>query len=335
MSTISLNAVRSGSLFGPSFLPAEKKTEILDREWLLDLKYPLIQILKESLRGPLSRPLHFLMHLKNVLNPDLFVKNFQKKSITQITRESIQSGTIFSKVGNNPTQQNVQNPSSARLLYVLDRVEGIAKKMGLKQEIHLYTGPERLPTGAFGSAFISKPANIFIDAEIFHLSLEEIDFVMGHEIAHIYHNDCLQDVAFEAATILTEVLFCFLISPLSLIIVEPLCNVARHYALFQGQEYNADQRAMQILGSNVGAVRFFEERIQSMKTLKNATYDEFLARLKPRHIRHWNAKKVSEAQDKITPLGNNRADLNHPPFTARLKSALEYRVRGECAAAMA
>ncbi len=332
MSTVSLNAVRNGSLFGPSMLPPQTLSETPCREWLLDLKYPVVHIMRESLTSCLSRPFRFLTHLSHVINPDAILKNFQRKSVVRMTRENIQSGSIFSEKAACQKPLHVPAPSSAKLLYVFNKVEEIAKKMGLKNEIHLHTGPERIPTASFGSALISKPAHVFIDAEIFHLSFEEIDFVLGHEIAHIYHNDCIQDVAFEAATIFVELIFVLFISPLSLIVVEPLCNTTRHYSLFQGQEYRADQRAMQTLKCSAGAVRFFGDRIKNMKALKNATCDEFLARLKPRNIHQWNARKVAHAQEKISPLGNNRSDLNHPRLTDRLKSALEFRVRGECAA---
>lgn len=310
----------------------EAKAESADRECYLNIKYPLIQILRESLNSLFLRPIHILSYFHSLVTPDFVVKSlYGKKSIVRITKETIASGEIFSSK-TKLESRGLTPPSAQRLQYVIDRVETLAKKMGLGKEIRVYTSAQRINTASHGSTLFAKHANLFLDTRFIHVSDDQLDFILCHEMAHIQNNDCVKDFAFHAAAFVAEFLFFTLVSPLSLLLVEPTLNFSKYYLLHRNEETAADRKAIEVLQSNSGAVKFFMGQVARMKTLKNATYHEFLAEIKPRNVAQWNPKRVADEQDKITPSGDSRLDFNHPPLSSRLRAALAFRPRNAPAA---
>ncbi|MES2122554.1 MAG: M48 family metalloprotease, partial [Chlamydiota bacterium] len=242
------------------------------RERFLDFKYAFWVILKESATKPFLRPWEIYCQLKSFANPDRAALADSDRSVSRITRESIASGKLF------PCHSDYAKlvPSTDQLLYALDRVETLAQKMGIKQEVHLYAGLFS-EEGSFGASLFGKPSIIKIGPSLLNSKTNpEIDFVLAHELAHIKHHDNVRSVAFMAAAMLVQTVFFFAISPLALLVLEPVINLSQNYLLSRSQESRADRTSIQTLQTNAGAIRYLSEEIGFWRFFKTSTHADIL-----------------------------------------------------------
>ena len=295
------------------------------RERFLDFKHAFWAILKASATQPFLRPFQICLLLKSFINPDQTARSGSDLSVTRITRESIASGKLF------PCHPDYAKlvPSADRLMYALDRVETLAQKMGIKQEVHLYAGLFS-EESSLGASLFGKPSFITIGPGLLRDKTDqEIDFVIAHELAHIKHHDSEKHAAFKAVAMIAQAVFCFAISPLALLLLEPVINLSENYLLSRYQESNADQKAIQTLQTNAGAIRYFSEELAFWRLFKNSSHMDILKVMQPgfdpQKISPFDIKWAQERQEVITNSGDCRTDLSHPPLSTRLKSALAFR----------
>lgn len=291
----------------------ETKASTPLKEWFRDIVYPIQKIFKESLLNPFNRPLLISIGFRALTDPQF---SAQTSDMIRITRKAIACDEVYD---NNEKIGKEHLPSAWRLFCVLNRVEELAKKMGITKPIELYLGSEAKSNG---STFLSAPARICISTKDILSDDDELEFVLCHELAHIKHNDTPKMVAFNTIALLIE-LIALPIFPLIFLVIEPTIKWSDYYLFSRGCEQRADLAAIRVLQSNQGAVKHFKRLIN-----ENLSYKKMATELLDAH-----AKRQTELSpmiqgiahtlnDETTPDGNNRMDFNHPSLTSRLATAL-------------
>ncbi len=302
--------------------PAVSNYDTAFRKWYLDLKFPLIELFKETLVMPLMRPLRAATNIYELTCPEVVAK---KKGIA-ITHASIAEGKVFGV----KESKKYEFPSQERLHGVLDRTQELAKQMGINKEVHLYRS---MNTMACGLNLFSRPAQLYVDKKHLLLPDEELDFVLCHELAHIKHNDKLRMLAFDVIACLVEIVAFPLIFPMTILFIEPAINGSNNYLFRRNQEARADWRAMQTLQSNVGAVNYWKRSLEENLSTRSSAMRmlELFAKIKsekkgdPEKMAPHLTKKLKDDLNTIGLSGDLRSDFDHPPLTKRLATAIAFR----------
>ncbi|MES2122484.1 MAG: M48 family metalloprotease [Chlamydiota bacterium] len=323
MSIASIPADSQSTLFNCGQTAEKKRGKCTIKEWYLDVKYPVTELFLETLFMPIMR----LPRIVKVIFELARSEGSAKGKGIAITAESIASGKIFGA----KESKKYEIPSRGRLYLVLDRVQELAKKMGINKEVHLYRS---MGTSAHGLSFFSNPAQLFIEKKHLLLPDDELDFILCHELSHIKHNDRLKTVVFDAIACLVEVVAFPLIFPIAVLIIEPAINLCDHYVFRRNKEESADQNAIQTLQSNTGAVNHWKRTIKENldKRASAVKMLEVLAKLKSKgenveKVAPQLLKMLKERLDRITLSGDTRNDFDHPPLTKRLANALAFKPR--------
>lgn len=207
-----------------------------------------------------------------------------------------------------------------KILHALNMTQRLAKQMGI--------GPVRILRGKQSQGFADAVSDIHhrfikLNFDVFTLSEEEIEFLIAHELAHLEHRD-----------IAKRIVFSWVILGLQLIAFRYL-NVKRAFGagmliwaigekvgrtMILHQEKMADERAMQVLNSNVGMVKYMHRDLKMHYKAKHMSKEDY-QKIQP----DGDFEKIKKSQYKITPQGNYRYDYTHPPMTERLAHALSFQ----------
>jgi Zn-dependent protease with chaperone function len=295
------------------FYAAEKpRAQTYNRleEKVYDVAIPFFHHLEATLLGPFQRPIRLCVQAIIYYKPSLLHKVLRSR-FRQITDKTIEAGTLFPE-GSLPTGE--ASPSPERLRHVLRMAQELAQKAKIGNPIALYTSPESCPTGCVGHASATEPVPILIDLETIRLPDDELAFVLAHELMHLKHRDSGRGLAFCALMGVVDLVALLFFPLISLFLVEGL-GVSLEYDLSKRHEKAADLGAVELLGTNRGAVSLWNRWLERMQQFKYSSVES----LKQTHPSYRiTAKELKTRQRKITPEGNNRLDFRHPPISERL-----------------
>lgn len=296
-------------------------------EKYLDIKYPLYDVLHAATWGAFERLKAFKSILTTRLTTGSFVPcldprtsaipNLIKEfSAKQITRENIENNQVFLPdvlyKGYHP-DSIPQTPSRKRLTYIVSRVGSIAKKMNIEKEILVFAvNDTSVPTGAMGGTwFKGLPVVIRFNVKTVNASDAQFDFITAHELFHCKYNHSYKALLFNLAVLTVDAVAAATIVGILLIpFIEGTASMAKH-AISKIHEKEADNYAMQILGTNQGAIECFENAIKKNKKIKNNPLI-------------FASTGTTNIMEKITIDGNIRDDLDHPSQTTRLAYAKQW-----------
>lgn len=186
---------------------------------------------------------------------------------------------------------------------VLTQVNTIKNRMKIAKEVVVVVDNEPGNDGAcLGSVHSLTPIVIVINIGALLLPKEELDFLIAHELSHAVHKDGLKTCFKSACILATEVAASYFFTPWAIPLIEiasaPLCWWSCRQA-----EQAADLRALQILETSEGAVAIMQRAIDS--NLETA--------------------RTRNMHDRISPEGNDRHRIFHPPLTQRLRYCQEWK----------
>ncbi len=230
----------------------------------------------------------FSSPLKYIDDHENLVFDFYNQS-RELTHETIEERD--SPMGGFPV------PDKETLYYIIDRTHELARRLGITKEVKIFPSPTA--TG-LGTSFSSE-AILLIDNGTAVKSRDVIDFVLAHELSHIAHNHTTQRTVLKIAFLILDILSALFISPWIIPLCEALAKPLENLVV-RMQEKDADLTAMKILNTNLGAIEFFTTRLEENKNIRSKPYMD------------------SRKRD-LSPEGNIRLDLEHPPLTKRLAYA--------------
>lgn len=220
---------------------------------------------------------------------------------------------------------------------VCERVDEIAKKMGITQEIMIYASEKQrhTPVSIHGSKISQTAIQICFNARSLNLSEDAIDFVIAHEFSHIANYDHMIVSVILSATILAiDTMAFFYFSIFAIPFIECLGTYLQTIIL-RSREKNADLHAMTVLGSNEGAIEWFDDAIAHCLEKRKKTEDDFkhnpeeyfnnapdfFSRVIRKLFYYYSHDVIACG---ISPEGDNRKDLTHPPLLKRKEQAMEF-----------
>jgi Peptidase family M48 len=217
--------------------------------------------------------------------------------------------------------QKISDPETKRkVFHIVSTTERLAKNMGLGNvPIHWVDLPDvEAETVSFMNRYFIR-----INFEIATYSDEEIEFIIAHELAHLQHGDMLKTLALGWLMMGVQlVAFRYLNIKRALGAGAVIRGVGEHIRSHVQiyKEKAADEKAMQVLNSNVGMIKYIHRQLKLNYKIKHISKEEF-QQAQPQG--DW--EKFEYEQDDFTPQGNRRYDFVHPPFTERLAHALSFR----------
>ncbi len=227
------------------------------------------------------------------------------QNIDQVVNTLLQQRILLQP--DNPQRNAIKESLKSRFSKILGTIERLNSRLGthtkLAIETSIETNKTTMPfTARGGSASLESPVIYceipFIDESkltkdemktIASLMLapyekSRMDFVLTHEFSHILHNDPLTLLTMKAAFTAFATLpwIALLSQPISWpgyfayalsgsFLVQTVANLA-HRIFSQRFETRADKEAMDILGTNEGAIQFFQKFVH----LKNSSTRDYL-----------------------------------------------------------
>lgn len=188
---------------------------------------------------------------------EIWCDNFiHKKEWKEITAEEIEKGFFDSSLLDEKAI-----PSDERMLHVLLRAKEIAKDMGIQQEIKLYSSNNCFVSHTMGCRYSLTSIPILLSLYDINGTDEELDFVIGHELGHIYHNHIAINALYNLAILVAEIVLSILFTPFLIPLIEG-CAFAGKTFIHIKSEIEADLHSIRHFESNRGAIswwkRFFE-----------------------------------------------------------------------------
>lgn len=253
-----------------------------------------------------------------------FMTEYDCSTFSEITPYRIEKESLYNS-------EQLSKPVTKKQLYrTLEKVQLLAKALNISQEIKVYTAETENVAFTIGSSLLTqKTLPIFISPNIITQSDEALDFVLGHELSHIAHNDLLVQLIFNVS-VLAFSIFTFVVSPLFLPLVFGGSFLASS-GLKKAQETLADRSSILINQTPQGALDFFSQLNDEMKILRIRTIsyfqdnpekyfssDNLKTKLLRIALRVFSKKTVAIG---ISPEGNNRYDFDHPSLTWRIAFA--------------
>lgn len=312
------------SLFAPPLslsLSAKKQTQYGTIEKIRDVAFFIFHLINETIKNTFFRLFSAAAITYAAFSPHSFLSAFKGEyHVQQLTPENISKDQVFCE----PLPTAMTTPSKEKLTYVLNRVESIAKQMGIKQKIEVYTSHKICPTAVLGGASSLTPVLMFLDVEMINSAEDEIDFVIGHELSHVKHNDIFINAALSNIALMINFLF-LNFYPWGIVLNEAVFSIANCF-ICRKIEQIADVTSMQTLHSSYGAKKVWTKFIRKMLSIKQAKPEDIKNFVDPRLLPKLTPRKIARMQQKITPEGNNRLDFEHPPFTQRLLTAKTFHL---------
>ncbi len=224
--------------------------------------------------------------------------------------------------------------SKERLYFTVRRVEEIAKKLGISQKIKVYSSESENLAFTIGTKLSQTDTPVYISPNLMMMSDEALEFVVGHELSHIAHDDISHQLLFNIGIIAASIFALAVSMPLALPFISAGGFLLSCYQK-KSHEINADKESMIVNNTNHGAIEFFSifnqhlkaQRIATLLTFKkdpskyfetSCTKTNFL-----RFLTSFFTKKVAAIS--ISPEGNNRYDYAHPTITSRIEFAKNFK----------
>lgn len=272
----------------------------LDSFWFRSVPH-LKDALTGSIFGVFNRFVTLPARFYYCVNP---LPKFKGDIQSELTHKRVEENLdpLWGNGFNPPPKENVH--------YIIDRVNELAKKMGMHEKIRII--PSLESPGALGSKF-SKEIVVCVTRELAYRSKEEIDFVLSHELTHVNHNHFLIETGIKASILTFEILGAVFVSPLTIPLIEFFASPLENFC-HRAREMDADQTALKILNTNTGAVSYFSNKIQHFQAMRAAASS-------------CSPEERKKREQYISVSGDNRLDIIHPPFSARLANAEFFQAR--------
>ncbi len=216
-------------------------------------------------------------------------------------------------------QKDAKQLELAKRNFIESKIQELAAKLQISKPIELIEIKDlRISAQALGNNFFSGRAAVAIDPNFAMNSSEAaLEFVIAHELAHIKNNDAIRFGVCSLAGIITTAAICLLFPAsatqfsnplLRLVLYSPafvvgLTVIAVTYPLFsQWIEKRADLLAVSFCSeaAQKAAIEQFEKDRQAYIEIKNSPKSSLWQKLL------------------ITPDGECRDDLFHPPIKTRI-----------------
>ena len=248
----------------------------------------------------------------------IYLLGFMKEKLREMTHVAVKEGFF------DPDKCKDNNiPSKEKLHWMIYRVNFLAKELGIKQEIAIYsTENSRIYGATAGSTFSCTAIPVILSRDLLNISEDEIEAVLLHELTHVAHNHQGLAGLYSLAVLVADVAVAIFVSPFAIPLIEGLASPLNNF-LSRANEKDADLNAIKILNSNTGALKFFERTQQISKNFRSADADDVMNhpekfppfdQLKPDEL----AKKIEDRKMVYSPEGNVRLDLKHPALTERI-----------------
>ena len=248
----------------------------------------------------------------------IYLLGFMKEKLREMTHVAVKEGFF------DPDKCKDNNiPSKEKLHWMIYRVNFLAKELGIKQEIAIYsTENSRIYGATAGSTFSCTAIPVILSRDLLNISKDEIEAVLTHELTHVAHNHMGLNCLYSLAVLVADVAVAIFVSPFAIPLIEGLASPLNNF-LSRANEKDADLNAIKILNSNTGALKFFERTQQISKNFRSADADDVMNhpekfppfdQLKPDEL----AKKIEDRKMVYSPEGNVRLDLKHPALTERI-----------------
>lgn len=284
------------------------KTNVVQESWLNSLWFSSVPHLKDactnSLFGIFNRVFTLPSRFCYCVNPlaDVAAKG---ESFNEFTRNNIEASPAYFRLFFFNDADETHDIPREKVHYIIDRVTELATKMGIHKKIRIF--PSRESPAALGSLF-SKEIVVYITKEMASLTNDEIDFIVSHELTHAHHNHFLKETVIKTSILVLEILGAIFLSPLTIPLFEIFASPLENFG-HRVRETDADQTALKTLNTNAGAVSYFSNKISRFKSMRAA------------------ASSRSPEEQYISPSGDNRLDIIHPPYSARLANAQSFHSR--------
>lgn len=281
------------------------KINIAQESWLNSLWFSSVPHLKDALTnsifGIFNRVITLPSRFYCCVDP---VAKFKADMHSELTHSKVESDPdpLWGNGFNPPPKENIH--------YIIDRVNELATKMAMHKKIRII--PSRESPGALGSQF-SKEIVVCITREMAYRSKDEIDYILSHELTHVNHNHFLKETGIKASILAFEILGAIFLSPLTIPLFEFFASPLENFG-HRMREMDADQTALKTLNTNAGAVSHFSNRIAHFKSMR-ATASSC------------NPEERKKREQYISPSGDNRLDIVHPLYSARLANAESFQSR--------
>ncbi|HSW73211.1 MAG TPA: M48 family metalloprotease [Chlamydiales bacterium] len=255
-----------------------------------------------------------------LFRPDLFFKKTYPEA-QEITIESVDSLSHFAP--------------KEKLEHFVRKVEEVSQKLKLKQCLKPYSSKEKDSNSSHGSNLFSfSPIPIFLNSTSLKASNAQIDAIVAHEASHSASNDKAKRYLLSCCLLIAEIGAYYSGYTYVLPLIEGAASLIEN-AYQRRIEMAADTKAMEILNTNEGTLESmgYHEKIYK----EQRTKDETAFNADPKGYFHtknsWlncTRKLFSLFSQKlvvsvISPEGNYRKDLYHPPLSKRIVNALKFQ----------
>lgn len=267
------------------------ESKIYDSKFF-DLLPHIVDAIEKAAFGVFGRLLKIPLKTGQLLAPLFFAKRtFSCRGI--LTHDGIEKNSL-----GIPENELLKE----KFHWVIDRVESLAKKAGIRQEVQILLGNQKTNLASVSGNSISRlPIAVLIDLSFLqNSSYEEIEFTLAHEISHAARNHLFISCLVEVAILIVDVVVAIFFTPFAIPLVE-FAAAPFERALERWQEKDADQRAVKLLRSTEGGIQFLSKVIEAHRSFRNS-----------------QKSKGIYYQLLISPEGNHRYDLHHPSFSRRI-----------------
>lgn len=267
-----------------------------------------------------------------LFRPDIYF-SFSVPRAREITRQSVKEGFY----DHERLPESVRPLSKVKLRYLFKVMEDIGQKLHLKNKLIPFSSEEQRDSGTCASDFFSvRPMPFYVDPSLGSCTKKRMACEIAHEASHAAYNHIAWKHLFSLSILITDIAACYSGYYYLLPCIEAAGSVMDNFISRQFEKM-ADSKAVEILGTNVGAIEYLHwlagvnNKRRTEDTLafnaKSASYfktdcpwTNFLRKI---FTVFSDTVVVSEA----APDGTNRYDLEHPSITERLANISVIRPR--------
>jgi len=320
MSTLTASIASKARDFQPLSLPqsnALSSEKIYDSR-VFDYLPHIKDVLKQAIFGIFIRIIQIPIRIVTLFAPVIQVK-LMGENLREMTHENIDKG--FFDPAKLPKDGKI--PPKEKLHWMIDRINSFAKDLRVKQKIAIYSSENSKTYGAAAGSTLSCTAiPIILNRELLAESEDVIEAVLLHELTHVAHNHQGLDLLYTLAVMVADIAAAIFVTPFAIPLIEGLASPLNNF-LHRALEKDADLTALKILNTNTGALKLFRKINQMNKDFRIADANEIknhpekfplFAQLPSDE----QAKRLQWRKMNLSPEGNNRKGLEHPPLTERI-----------------
>lgn len=192
-----------------------------------------------------------------------------------------------------------------RFLGLLNRVDQIKNKMGIEKEVRVVldmSSNAKSDGSCLGTVSSFTPIVIVIHMGMLLMPEEELNALIAHELSHALHKDALKVCLKSGCILAAEIAASYFFTPVAIPFIE-MGSALFSCVHSQRMEKAADLKAIEVLGTSEGTIASIQKQIDiNLKMIRSGN-----------------------ANDRISPEGNNRDLISHPPLTERLRYCKEWK----------